>query len=39
VGGGVMGLSSLSGEGDGRAIVVGGGDTEGVGMRKGSSRR
>jgi hypothetical protein len=37
-GGGVVGSSSLSGEGDGRVIVVGG-VTLRVGMRKGSSRR
>jgi hypothetical protein len=29
-----VGLSSLLGEGDGHVIVVVGGDTEGVGMRK-----
>jgi hypothetical protein len=32
--GGVAGTSSLSGEGDGRAIVVVGGDTEGAGVMK-----
>jgi hypothetical protein len=33
-GGGVAGLSSLSGEGDMYVIVIVGGDAEGVGMRK-----